>query len=267
MEFDTSAKKSNYANEQTFLDWILIKNTDRIWIERCRFCWAKLAIPIGSSAKTPTPPWWTSPSTSQHPKLSSSSLLKAWRKLASFISTWPTRRRFQLAYNETGKLFFFPDTKTRPSERKRPNCLRRLWSRWALPRRWAEPKTWRRGSCRLLPTSSRTEVWKPGSKNRVASWLFQKLITVLFSCFRAQAKRIFSILITDPVFDKAMQKYLSPTVIRNIQRTLDQLRKNRWYPPSLWSLSPPSKILSFPIAENKKQKKTKIWSILIMFTS
>ncbi|XP_057368819.1 uncharacterized protein LOC130689896 isoform X2 [Daphnia carinata] len=42
---------------------------------------------------------------------------------------------------------------------------------------------------------------------------------------RAQAKKIFSVLIEDPVFDKAMQKYLSPTVLRNIQRTLDTLRK------------------------------------------
>jgi hypothetical protein len=32
-------------------------------------------------------------------------------------------------------------------------------------------------------------------------------------------------LIEDPVFDKAMQKYLSPSTIRNIQRTLDTLRK------------------------------------------
>lgn len=44
--------------------------------------------------------------------------------------------------------------------------------------------------------------------------------------YRAQAKKIFMTLMADPVFDKAMQKYLSPTVIRNIQRTLDQLRKS-----------------------------------------
>ena len=37
---------------------------------------------------------------------------------------------------------------------------------------------------------------------------------------------MFSVMIKDPVFEKALVKYLQPPVIRNIQRTLDVLRKN-----------------------------------------
>jgi hypothetical protein len=58
------------------------------------------------------------------------------------------------------------------------------------------------------------------------------IISILgFVCLfhRAQAKKIFSVVIEDPIFDKAMQKYLSPSTIRNIQRTLDTLRKTKMY--------------------------------------
>ncbi len=48
----------------------------------------------------------------------------------------------------------------------------------------------------------------------------------LFYECRAQAKRMFGVLMQDPVFDRAVHKYLTTSVIRNIQRTLDQLRKN-----------------------------------------
>lgn len=58
---------------------------------------------------------------------------------------------------------------------------------------------------------------------------FKKLFVIeLDVTTRAQAKKIFSQLMGDVVFEKAMHKYLSPTVIRNIQRTLDTIRKSRW---------------------------------------
>lgn len=57
--------------------------------------------------------------------------------------------------------------------------------------------------------------------------LYIKLhIVFFFYVCRAQAKRMFSVLMQDPLFDRAVQKYLTASVIRNIQRTLDQLRKN-----------------------------------------
>ena len=44
--------------------------------------------------------------------------------------------------------------------------------------------------------------------------------------FRAAAKKMFLVLMTDPTFDRTAQKHLAPSVMRNIQRSLDQLKRN-----------------------------------------
>ena len=63
---------------------------------------------------------------------------------------------------------------------------------------------------------------------------------------RAEARKIFAVLIGEPVFDKAMQKYLPVSVLRSIQRTVDALRAQhavRIQIDSLWPLATTQQLL------------------------
>ena len=57
------------------------------------------------------------------------------------------------------------------------------------------------------------------------SFIFSpKIVQLEIELDRAEARKIFAALIGEPVFDKAMQKYLPVSVLRSIQRTVDALR-------------------------------------------